>query len=567
MENFKVAGIASGFDWQTMVDQLMSIERVPQQRLTAEKTKNSEKLTALATLGTKLSTLGSRAAEMKSSSLFNAKQVALADESLGIKGTASTSATPGKYEINVTKLATATKRFGSADVGGSMGDENSLIASLRLATDIKAGTFSVNGQEITVAATDTLQDVFDSISAATSGVVTASYDSVADKISLSSASGELQLGSEEDTSNFLSALKLDQLEVVDSGGGVSQVTSKSALGVVDLDSSIATSGLAGISGAGAFHVNGVAIDFDADTDSMSTLMARVNESGAGVIMSYDSVNDRFRVVNSETGAYAMPTIDSGNGLLAALGLTGSATVGEDMAFTLDGGAPMTSRSNTLDSADHGIEGLTISAAATGAQTITVSRNTEELSAKVSSFIAAYNDVQDYIQERTKIVVGPKGEITAGLLAGNRELTSLDSSLRGLAFRSIDGMTGDMFRLEHLGIDFIPGTSKLQVKDGDALATALESNLGAVEQFFSSGAGSFASRMEKFIGDFSKDSGVLDTQKDTLTGRNSSIDAQIKEMERRLVFKREALEASFIAMESAQSKLNNQSLSLASLDLG
>ncbi|MDQ8180431.1 flagellar filament capping protein FliD [Pelagicoccus sp. SDUM812005] len=567
MENFNVAGLASGFDWNSMVDQLMAIERIPQQRLTAEKGENEDKVDALKTLKTKLDKLKTSTTSLKSSTLFNSKSAASSDETLNITATASTNASKGNFEIAVTQLATATRRIGTADVVTQMGDENSLLSALRTSTDITEGTFSVNGQEITIAETDTLQDVFDAISIATAGVVTGSYDSVTDTISLDSASGQLELGGEEDTSNFLSAMKLYQLEVVDGGGGSATVSSRSALGVVDIDDTIANSGIGGpITGSGTFHINGVAIAFDADSESISTILARVNESEAGVTMSFDSAADQFRIINNETGAYAMNVADSGSGFLAALGLTGSADVGKDLEFSMDGGATKKSRSNSITAEAHGLTGVTIKASEIGTQTITIDSDTEELKKQVNSFISAFNDVQDYIQEKTKITVDGD-EVEAAILAGNRELSSLDSKLRTFAFAQVDELaSGTLFRLEHMGIDFISGTSKLEIKDSSKLDEALENDLDTLEQFFVGAENSFTGRLDSFLENFLKSDGVMDTIQSSYTERNSDIDEQIKEMERRLEFRRETLESSFIAMEAAQSKTQNQATALAGLSL-
>lgn len=566
MENFNVAGLASGFDWNSMIDQLMSIERIPQQRLRTEKTTNTTKLDALSTLKKKIETLESRSKALGESSLFNAKKAANSDDSLGIKASVGSDATKGNFQVTVSQLATATKRMGVTDAGGSMGDENTLLSNLRLDTAVSAGTFSVNGQEVTVSLSDSLQDVFDAISTATSGVVTGSYDSLTDKITLNSASGELELGSEDDSSNFLSAMRLDQFEVVDAGGGTAEVTSRRALGVVDLSDTIANSGIGGVSGSGTVYINGVGIDFDADSDSMTAFMERVNESAANVKMSYDSASDQFRIVNNETGGYSMNVTDSGNGLLAAIGLTGSADVGDDLQFSIDGGSVQSSRSNTISKDDHGITGVTITASETGTQNVTVSQDTDGLKKKINEFISAFNDVQDYIGEKTKIEV-EDDEVKAATLAGNRELSSLDSKLRRLVFDSVDDLTsGTLFRLEHMGIDFISGTSKLEIKDSSKLDAALSDNLSTLETFFSSGEDNFSGRLEEFVSGILDDGGVMDTISSTYTSRNKAIDAQIEEMERRLVSKRDALEASFIAMEEAQSRINNQSSALASLQL-
>lgn len=572
---FQLAGLASGFDWRVMIDQLMEIERIPQARLREDQSENTDKKDSLQRADTKLQALKNSVSGFNDSVLYNSKGVSLSDETLGITALAGTSAQEGSYKIEVTQLATSSKRDGNADVGGTIGSADTVISSLNLSTEITEGTFFINGQEITIQETDTLQDVFDGISIATSGVVSASYDEIEDRVTLTSSSGELELGGSSDSSNFLAALKLEQIEVVSAGGGSTSVSSSGTLGVVDLNNSIASSGIGGgspITGSGTITINGVAISFDADTESMSALMTRVNESAANVTMTYDSAADQFRIVNKSTGALEMPVIDSDSGLMAQLGLDGSATVGQDLQFSIDDGATLSSRSNVISENDHGIQGLDITASEIGTQTIGISRDSEALNEQINSFIAAFNDIQDYILEETKVTVEDT-EVTRGDLAGNREISQLDSQLRSLAFSQIEGLGGDIFRLEHIGIDFISGTSKLEIKDPAKLESALATDLDQLEDLFTGdidGDGdteeSFATRMDEFIENYTANGGVLDTQINTLTEQNSDIDAQIEEMERRLEFTRQALEASFIAMEEAQSNIQQQANALAGLSL-
>jgi len=181
-------------------------------------------------------------------------------------------------------------------------------------------------------------------------------------------------------------------------------------------------------------------------------------------------------------------------------------------------------------------------------------------------------VQDYILEQTKITVDGT-EVTRGDLAGNREVYDLDTKLRSLAFRQIEGLGGDVFRLEHIGIDFISGTSKLEVKDSVDLEAVLSANLGQLESFFTGDIDndgdteeSFSSRMVSFIDNYTIDDGILDTQIATFTDQNKEIDDKIEDMERRLEFTRAALEASFIAMEEAQANIQQQSNALSGLSL-
>ncbi len=79
-----------------------------------------------------------------------------------------------------------------------------------------------------------------------------------------------------------------------------------------------------------------------------------------------------------------------------------------------------------------------------------------------------------------------------------------------------------------------------------------------------GTTSFVARMEDFIEDFTASDGILDTQTESLEAQNTRIDVQIADMERRLEFKRSALEAGFIAMETAQANIQQQQSALSSL---
>ena len=572
---FQLAGLASGFDWRSMIDQLMAAERIPQQRLRADQGKNNDTRDTLELLETKMDSLKSTVGGFEGSDLYHAKSTALSDENLGITAKAGTSSVEGTYEISVSQLATTSRRSGLTDVGGTLGSAASVLSNLSFAQEIDEGTVTVNGQEITIRETDTMQDVFDSISIATSGVVSASYDNLTDQVTLSSSSGELELGDIADSSNFLSVLKIDQIEVIDAGSGSSSVASTGTLGVVDLSNSIATSGIGGgspITGSGTITINGVAISFDADTESVGTLMERVNDSAANVNMTYDSAADQFRIVSQDTGELEMPVIDSGNGIMTALGLDGSAVVGQDLQFSIDGGATISSRSNVITGSSHGVTGLTITASETGTQTIGISGDSEALKEQINKFISSYNDIQDYILEKTKITV--EGDyVKTSVLSGNSEVYNLDTKLRALVFNQIENLGGEIFRLEHMGIDFIDGISKLEIKDADALDSALSTEVDTLEQFFMGdvdGDGdtdeSFSSRMEAFVENYIRDDGILDIQMTTLADRNKAIDERIVEMERRLEFTQSALESSFIAMENAQSNIQSQSAALDGLTL-
>ena len=87
----------------------------------------------------------------------------------------SAGAAVGAYEIGVTQLAFAARLLGGGDLSGPLSSSADVsgvtLATLRGSLPVTAGTFTVNGKQVTVATTDTLQAVFTAISTATSGAV------------------------------------------------------------------------------------------------------------------------------------------------------------------------------------------------------------------------------------------------------------------------------------------------------------------------------------------------------------------------------------------------------------
>jgi flagellar hook-associated protein 2 len=556
MAGIQLSGLASGFDWKSLVDQLMQVEATPITRIQKEQSTNTQRNTALDGLGTKLDALRTAATALKDTTLFAKRTAASGTANSTWKVSAASGFAPGSHTIAVSQLATAARREGGSDITGGLSATDDVsgttLATLGTAATITAGTFSVNGQKVTIATTDSLADVFSAISSATSGAVTAAYDSSTDKVTLT-GTGAITLGAANDTSNFLAALKLGN------NGGAS-VTSSGTLGAMRPGATLAAAGLrtaVGGTGAGSFTINGVSIAYNTATDTLSTLLKRVNASGAGVTASYDAVNDRVVMANRVTGDLGISVTDDANGLLSALGLTTAATAvaGEDAAFTVDGGATLYSRSNTLDAAAHGLSGLSVTVDSETTQTVTVAADTGSMRSRISDFVDAYNAVQSYIDDKTKITTSA-GKVTTSVLSANREVQSWAHELRSLAFGTISS-GGTVNRLEKLGLDFT-STGALKVGDEEKLTTALTENSTDVEAFFTTGTTGFAAKFDKLLGSLTD---AADSAQKALTKTNSSLDTQIADLQRRLDQQRELLTSSFLAMESAQARIQQQSTAL------
>lgn len=562
MAGLQLSGLASGLDWKSLVDQLMQIEAAPIARIQKEQDTNDAQAAALKDLNTKLGTLQTSAQSLKSAALFSGRTVSSATSGSTWSLDASTGTATGSHVIAVSQLATKASRAGSADITAglaSTADVSGLtLATLRTASTVTAGTFTVNGTKVTVATTDSLDAVFAAIADATDDDVTAAYDPVTDKITLTKATaGEIVLGAANDTSNVLSVLKL-------ANNASGTVTSFGTLGVARTSGALSSAGLRTAvtavdgSGNGSFAINGVTVSYNTGTDSLSTILKRITDSAAGVTATYDAVADRVTLANKSTGDLGITLSETSGGLLGALGLTSgyTSTRGKNAEFTVDGGSTISSTSNTLGAAAHGLTGLSLTVDTETTQTITVAPDTAGMKDKVNTFISAYNSVRLYIDDKTKIV-SANGKVTTSVLSANREVQAWQSEMRRVAFSAVSGVSGTVDRLDDLGITF-DQDGRMALSDSAKLDAALADYPGDVESFFTKSTTGFAAKFDTLLDKYI-DSGS-DSQ-DRLSKTNTDLDRQIADMQRRLEQQRAVLTSSFVAMESAQSQIQSQSAAI------
>lgn len=563
--DLSLSGLSSGFDWKTLVNSLVAADSVPLNRLQTEETTNNQKLSVLTPLSNKLTAFQTSVQALGQASLYQGLTAVSTTSGSTWQPSATTSAVPGSYTFAVSQLAAVAKLQGGSNVGSVMIPDpgtpsTATIATLPIATAVTAGTFSVNGHAISFASTDSLQSVFDSISSATGGAVTAMYDNVQDKISLSSDS-PIILGAANDTSNFLQVMKL-------ANNGTGSISSATTLGVTNLYVPMATAPLktAVSSGNNTFTVNGVSISYNAATDSISTVMGRINNSTAGVSASYDSLNDRVILTNNTTGDTNIGVGNDTGNLLSALNLaSGSSTLvrGKNAQFTINNGPLLSSTSNTLSSTITGITGLNLTVTTPTTETIQLAPNTTAMNSAVQDFITKFNDIQSYLDALTQTTRDSSGKVTqTSLFSSDRDIQGYADNLRSMAFSSVLGLTGSVHSLDNLGIGFTGISNQLSVIDSTKLSNALANHPSDVSAFFSSSTTGFAAKMGTLLTNMTSTTGSLTAIQNNLTDGNKSIDEQIIATQARLADERQRLTDEFIAMESANSSIKTQSSALS-----
>ena len=557
--NLAISGLASGFDWQTLVTQLAQAERAPESVWSANQTAINAKNSAYTIIKSYLTQFQTSVQALKDPTIYNNRSASSSSPTVATATSASSGLT-GTFNFNISQLATNASLTGTGNISAHISATDDVsgvtVGAANFATSVTAGTFSVNGAQVSIATTDSLQDVFTKIATATGNTVAAAYDHTTDKITLSSA-GAITLGSAADTSNFLQVAKL-----YNNNSGT--IKSSDTLGRVDTGEDLSAVGLAtavtdGGAGAGQFNVNGIAISYNTATDTVQNVLDRINSSAAGVTASYDVVNNRFALANNTTGNVGISLSDVTGNFLAATGLSGGAiTSGQDLKYTVNNGPTLVSRSNTIDSSSSGIAGLSVTALTADKTTITVGADTSAIQTNIQNFVNQYNNVQGYITTNTASSTDSTGKVTAGTLTGDVDAGNLASNLRSNIFSSVSitGLSAGFSQLANLGITS-NGYNNTVTLDSTALTTALTSNLGDIQKLFSDPTNGLGVQLDKFLTNTVGDSGTITNHQAALTTSSKAIDTQIANQEKTITTDSAFWTKEFQDMETAQAKLQQE----------
>jgi len=290
--------------------------------------------------------------------------------------------------------------------------------------------------------------------------------------------------------------------------------------------------------------------------SMQAIVDAINASGVGVLAMTNLAGTQIVLTSRKTGSGR--DIIVGGALGTLLGLSDPSAVlkhGSDVEFTING-MSFTSSDNVLGENDHGLTGFSIKAAKTSAaETLVVSSDASSVRGKVDSFVNAYNSVVDFVETATAVSTSG-GKTTVGPLASNREVQDWLRDMRSSLF-SARGV-GSVLNLSSLGLDFSGTDQRLTIKDSAKLDAAIAGKSAEVISFFNtSGTGLanvLAKKLETYVGDDGS-SGRLKDVMENYVKANAGLDSQIAALDRYLQQRRAQLEAGFIAMETAQSKMS------------
>jgi flagellar hook-associated protein 2 len=632
-----ISGLISGFNSRDLVDAIIAQARVPATRWEAERSANTARTTALATYRGLLDKVRTAAQTLRSGTAFDAMSTTVTVSSgtrAVVTASANSTATAGTYQVSVEQLARASKYAGSgvADATAALG---------------QTGEFTVNGQSVTVEATDSLSTLRDKINALNGGSTPTKVSATI--LTVAPGDNRLILTS---TATGANGLTLD-----DTIG-----TTLQSLGFLDGSGAVETAAVLTEGADAAFRVDGILLNRSSNTvtDAIAgvTLTLTANDVGAvstvvvdrfldsargamqGFVTAYNDLvgflktqgtasegntpalygQSLIRTARSQLPSLLLETVGGAAADLATVGRAGLSLT-RDGTLTLDStlfDAAFTNRQSDLrtlfmeqrTSSNTDLEFVSSAAAAAGGtRAVEITALATRATLSTSGFSGSYDagvtadsvTVTDTGSNRSVTVALTTGMSTSDIVAALQSAFDTD----GLALTAT--ADGNEIRLDQNGFGsgagitlaftgLGDGASEAWAADASVAGTDTMGTIGGaaatgIGQLLVGTAGGDAegltirytggttgavgdvtlglgagARIERLLDQFlTGGSGLLDTKIAELELRTSRLDDRIATLDGRLERRRAALLQSFLQMETAISRLRQQSNSLLGLN--
>ncbi|HCI29638.1 MAG TPA: flagellar hook protein [Fervidobacterium sp.] len=561
----QIGGVVSGLDTASIIDKLMEAESLPLQRLNNKYLNYTNLQKAYKTLSEKLRDFYNFASDFSLQSNLIPKIATSSTNVLSAK--ASAGAVEGVYSIDVLSVATnsvlQTRKFGE-----TFTDESS-VGDINTRYEPKDSTvkISINGSEQTVEIlkTDKITDVIQKLQEG--------FGADTD-IDISFSDGKLRISSNKVfqisnvEGNFTSVFRLNDSYLKKDGDNYVLESS----GDIGAYSSLKTISDLQISGNQTLTINGVNIALK-DTDSISTLVSKINSSTANVVANYDDKNGKIVLTSKTTGDNVINVTSDNPDLINKLGFSnGEFTLGQvaNLRILANGySQEVTSRTNDIT-----FNGITLNLSSTGFTTVAVSVDKDKIVENVKEFVKKWNELTDFIYTKlseNKVTSKSEDEMSEeeklqGLLKNNTLLRRVFEKLRSFLTTKVDGKS-----LADLGITSgdvgksFENTMKGKITlDENKLKAFIDNNgSDAVWKFFgnSDGTKGLAVQIKEYSYQLTKFNGEIDT----VAGVNGRLESEKRLLSKRMVSmleylqkKEEALWAKYSSLESALAKLSAQS---------
>src|SRR4051812_30426093 len=122
LPSFNVGGLASGLDTNSIVSQLMAIEKVPQTRIVQQQTLETSRRTDLRAIQSQLVALSGSISSLVSPATWSTSQAVVSSDPAHISASGA-GVPPGGFELSVTRLARAAQLTQSTTASTAAADD------------------------------------------------------------------------------------------------------------------------------------------------------------------------------------------------------------------------------------------------------------------------------------------------------------------------------------------------------------------------------------------------------------------------------------------------------------
>lgn len=255
------------------------------------------------------------------------------------------------------------------------------------------GVFYINGTKIEIEDYTKLtpNELMAKVNSSGAGV-TMTYDYEKNIFQIRNNAGgpaELTLGNDTDTSKFFDIFKVG----LNSGATYVRGQNKGSLDTSTVISKLDPGFTYPMKNSGTFTINGVSIYVDVDNDTIQDVIDKVNKSGAGVTMAYDTNTDKFSLTSTSNERITVGGPNDTSSFLLSTGLvyhqTTEQTIGSegtDAVFTLNG----TKYTRDTNEVNDVVSGMTFNISSTGTTVFNVKTDTDKAVKAVAEFASKYN---------------------------------------------------------------------------------------------------------------------------------------------------------------------------------
>lgn len=552
----------TGLDINTIVSQLMQIERQPLTKLKQKEVAYQAKVSAYATLLSSVSSLKTTVTALKDAAVGRS---ATSSDTSYFTATATSSAVAATYTLNINNIATAhsiystTFAFETSEVA-----DLSVVTTQKLQIQLGSGT----AQNITInSSNNTLSGIRDAINNLDMGIKASTVDSgfVIDASNktikfmegVTTYTATLTEGTYT-AAGFAAEVK-KQLEA--SNGSTDTYT-------VSYDATTKKFTIGNNSG----NLNSIDILWEDAGTTAEAILGFTATDHAAIAVGSSSTGDNavgtYRLIlsSNSTGAANVIKIkvDEDNDGLFENTAAEKDTIGlSRLAYNQDTGIANMTQSQAAADAKLKIDNLEVTRASNtisdliagvtltlvkgdsyaSTKTLTIAEDTSSLSSKISSFVSAYNATMS-------AVVGLKGNSAQrGVLSGDVTLTTLASALRSVTTTKYRDSATDS-TLTYLGITH--DKKGVLNFDSSKLTTAISEGASTVTSMLDSMARSLESTLTSYVNTF------IPARKEGYQTTVKNIQKDALRLTGRLEKTEEAMRKKFIALDSLLSQLQGTS---------